>query len=227
MTKTNNNEPMIELPFMKRNIFSSVDAQTHSFYLYDINGPENYTEWYEVIRNCGPHDTVYIHINSPGGRIDATLQLLRAMSECRGTIVASVEGECASAATMVFLAADGWEVSPHSIFMFHNYSGGAFGKGGEMFSKLEFEKKWSESMMRQLYEDFLTEEELTQIFAGEDKYFTSEEVMERLQVKMKAQDEADLEAELEHTNEEDLTNAIEMLKDKLKMVKKRDKVKVK
>jgi hypothetical protein len=40
-----------------------------------------------------------------------------------------------SAATMIFLCADTYEVSEHSMFMFHNYSSATFGKGGEMFDK--------------------------------------------------------------------------------------------
>ena len=206
-----------------KRIYPQVNASTHTFYLYEVGDPEDYIEWYEAMRKAGPHDTIYIHINSIGGRMSTAQQMLRCMNECQGTIIASVEGECASAATLIFLAADGWEVSPHSIFMFHNYSGGVFGKGGEMYDRIEFEKKWAEALMREAYTDFLTEEEMTEMFLGKDQYFTSDEVMEKLNHRLDKREKEKYKLEIAATPLEVFEEELKALKEDIAYKKKLEK----
>ena len=176
-----------------KTFYTSPRANQFSFYLFEVDAPECYQDWFEVIRNAGPDDLIKIHINSPGGRIDTTLQLVRALQDSQATVVTSVEGECASAATIVFLCADTFEVTPNSLFMFHNYSGGARGKGGEMYDKIVFEKDWLEGLMRDAYKNILTDEELERMLIGKDVYKTSAEMLEILQRRAdieRAEDEA-------------------------------------
>lgn len=167
----------------------------HEFYLCgQIESPEEYIQWFDIIRHANETDVIKIYINSPGGHVFTAIQFMRALKESSAKIVMSVEGECASAATMIFLCGDSFEVSEHSMFMFHNYSSGVFGKGGEMFDQLKHERKWSESLLRDIYADFLTEEEIVSILDNKDIWMTGDEVIERLQAK-KLVLEADAEAE--------------------------------
>ena len=161
--------------------FSKPVAQLHEFYLSGpIEDAEDYIEWFDTIRNAGQHDTVRIYINSPGGDLYTTLQFLRVMSDTDATIVTSVEGACMSAATMIFLHGHQQEVTPHSLFMFHNYSAGVFGKGGEMYDQLQFERRWSENFMREVYAGFLSEEEIQSMMHNKDIWMDSDEVVKRL-----------------------------------------------
>ena len=105
---------------------------------------------------------------------------MRVMAETPATIVASVEGACMSAATMIFLSAGAYEISEHAMFMFHNYSGGTIGKGGEMYDELVYERKWSDKMMRNIYADFLTEDEIKAILDNKDIWMSADEVVKRL-----------------------------------------------
>jgi ATP-dependent protease ClpP protease subunit len=162
------------------NIFSKSVTHLHSFYLYEVEHPEEYTEWFETIRHASQNDIIKIHINSPGGVLTTAIQLMRCLEETEATVICSVEGECMSAATMIFLCADMVEVSNHSMFMFHNYSGGTFGKGGEMMDQLQYERSWSEKMLRDVYEDFLTEEEIGMMLNNKDLWMTGDEVVERM-----------------------------------------------
>jgi len=82
------------------------------------------------------------------------------------------------------MCADVFEVTPHSTFMFHNYSGGTFGKGGEMIDQLQHERKWSARLMNEIYADFLTEAEVTQILENRDIWMDGEEVVERMNSRM-------------------------------------------
>src|SRR3989304_4819032 len=105
----------------------------HKFYLVgEIKSPDEYVHWFEAIRNAGDQDIINIHINSERGNLFTAIQFLRVLGETKGTVIASVEGLCMSAATIIFMAAKHHEITNHSIFMFHNYSSVTAGKGGEM-----------------------------------------------------------------------------------------------
>ena len=179
------------------NNFTKPVAHVHEFYLSGpIQDAEEYIEWFDVIRNAGSTDTIRIYINSPGGDLFTTLQFLRVMSETDATVVCSVEGACMSAATMIFLHGHSQEVTPHSLFMFHNYSAGTFGKGGEMYDQLQFERTWSENFMTEVYEDFLTPEEISSMMHNKDIWMGSDEVVDRLKAMAKKR-EALAKAEIE------------------------------
>ena len=97
----------------------------HIFDLYlcgEILPPENYIDQFEIIRNAGENDVIRLHINSAGGDLSTAIQFNRVIQETQAQICASAEGYCMSAATMIFLAANMFEISDHCFFMFHNYS---------------------------------------------------------------------------------------------------------
>jgi ATP-dependent protease ClpP protease subunit len=167
----------------KRNYFHHRPvANIHEFYLVgEIKRADEYIDWFDIIRNAGKNDVVNIHINSYGGDLFTAIQMIRVLGECEGTVVCSVEGACMSAATMVFLCADGFEVSGHSMFMFHNYSGGTIGKGGEMYDNIVHERKWSEKLLREIYNNFLTEEEIVSVLNNKDIWMDGDEVIKRLE----------------------------------------------
>lgn len=154
----------------------------HRIYISDeIGSPENYIETFELLRSLTQNDVVIIHMNSHGGQVRTVVQFIRCMKECKAEIVCSVEGDCMSAATMIFLTADTHEIADHSLFMFHNYLGGTFGKGGEMYDQIQAEKSWSEKLLKDIYKDFLTVDEIDSIINSKDIWMTAEEVAIRLE----------------------------------------------
>lgn len=157
----------------------------HEFYLTgEIESAENYIDWFDTIRHAGEHDIIKIYINSYGGDLFTAIQFLRVLTETAATKIISVEGACMSAATMIFMAADNFEVTPHSVFMFHNYSGGAIGKGGEMIDQLLHERMWSERLLREIYENFMADEEIESMLDNKDIWMDGEEVVKRINVKL-------------------------------------------
>jgi ATP-dependent protease ClpP protease subunit len=79
------------------------------------------------------------------------------------------------------LMADVCEISDHSIFMFHNFSGGTIGKGNEMMAQVHHNDKWARGLMESIYKDFFTQEEIDSILEGKDYWLSPDEVTERLQ----------------------------------------------
>lgn len=63
---------------------------------------------------------VTVHINSPGGSVTDALAIYSILRKHQGHITAVVDGLCASAATIVALAADEIVMAEHSLLMVHN-----------------------------------------------------------------------------------------------------------
>lgn len=176
-----------ELP-LNNNITAFVErpiSRVHKFYLTgEIKNPTEYIQWFETIRNSSEVDVIVFHINSYGGDLFTAIQFMRVLSETKANIVASVEGACMSAATLIFLSARHWEISNHSMFMFHNYSGASIGKGGEMYDQISHFKVWGDKLLKDVYSGFLTAEEIKDILNNKDVWMTGEEVSRRLQKKV-------------------------------------------
>lgn len=166
------------------------------FYLSgEIESSENYIQWFDTMRHASENDVVKLYINSSGGDVFTAIQFMRALKETAASVVVSVEGICASAATMIMLCGQSFEISEHSMFMFHNYSSGTFGKGGEMFDQLKHERAWSEKLLRDVYKDFLTENEITSMLENKDIWMDGEEVIKRLKERQEKLDNESQEVE--------------------------------
>ena len=177
-------------------IFNKQLINIYEFYLSGaIESSEEYIQWFDIIRHASDNDVIKFYINSPGGDVFTAIQFMRALKETSASVVMSVEGICASAATMIMLCGDSFEVSEHSMFMFHNYSGGTFGKGGEMLDQLKHERVWSERLLTETYADFLTAPEISSILDNRDIWMDGEEVIKRLKVKKAAMETEEKEEE--------------------------------
>jgi ATP-dependent protease ClpP protease subunit len=146
----------------------------------EIDEADEYVEVFEKIRNAGEFDVIKLHINSPGGYLHTAIQFMRCLQESGARIIASVEGECASAATLLMLGASSYEISDHSLILLHSYSGGLSGKGHELRDRSRFDELWSEKLFADVYKDFLTPDEIKQMIDGKDFWFNSEETITRL-----------------------------------------------
>lgn len=167
-------------------------VNVHEFYLSgDIEPADEYIQWFDLIRYAGENDIIKIYINSYGGDVFTAIQFMRVLQETQASVVMSVEGACMSAATMIFMAGESFEVSEHSMFMFHNYSGGTIGKGGEMLDQLQHERKWSERLLKEVYEDFLTADEITAMLNNKDIWMDGHEVIQRLKKRKKKAEQAE------------------------------------
>lgn len=178
----------------------------HVFDLYlcgEILPPENYIDHFEIIRNAGENDVIRLHINSAGGDLSTAIQFNRVIQESQAQICASAEGYCMSAATMIFLAANMFEISDHCFFMFHNYSGGTFGKGGEMYDHIVSERKWSDKLVNKVYHDFLTPSEIKSILDNKDIWMDGDEVKKRLEIKIDKMNSDAEKAEAEEVAKEE------------------------
>ena len=110
---------------------------------------------------------------------------MRSMAESPATVVASVEGMCMSAATLLFLSADVCEISEHSHFMFHTYSSGNWGKGSEQLAGVMADDKWARHLFNTTYKGFLEPKEIKELCEGKDFWMNPAEVNKRLEARNK------------------------------------------
>ncbi|QPI18284.1 prophage Clp protease-like protein [Pectobacterium phage POP15] len=152
-------------------------------YLTELgDDPKNHIEALDMIRTAESEDVIEILITSPGGYCSIADMYLAAMADSQAKIITRAIGECASAATTVFLAGDERVCEPGAYFMFHNVQfGGLGGDSANVFSRTKFyERLFKEKSYNQMAE-VLNKEELDELFerAGE-VYLTSEEMKARL-----------------------------------------------
>lgn len=159
------------------------DKTIIDFYLpqeIDIS-PKEYIDFFRALRDARQNDEVYLHINCFGGEVSTAFQIIDNLRDTQATVHISIEGNCCSAATLIALAGDDWDVYPHSYFMCHAYSCLRWGKKQEIDSQHEFDKKWLEKNIREIYKGFLTDDEIDRMMRGEDFYFDADEIVERLE----------------------------------------------
>ena len=153
----------------------------HHYYLSEAIGPPNeYVEMIHKIKTGNPNEVIFIHLNTPGGRLDTGVQIINAMQTSESHIICSLESEAHSLGTLIFLAADEFLVHDNCIMMFHNYSGGMWGKGNEQVAQLDAVTKWFDSLARRIYVPFMTDDEVNRIIKGEDIWLQTDDIRKRL-----------------------------------------------
>ena len=92
-------------------------------YIYDVIGGD----WGGVgARDFVPQlvaldvDTIHLRINSPGGDVFEGRTIATALAQHPAKVIAHIDGQAASAATYVALAADEVEIAEGGFFMIHN-----------------------------------------------------------------------------------------------------------
>lgn len=157
----------------------------------NVREPAYYRDVLSVIRNCSEGDLVKVIICNGGGRLDSAIMFINAFAECRGEVLAVLEGETHSAASMIALSAHGVHVKPYASMMIHHASFGSFNTVQNVVDHVNFTSKQTEKLVRQVYRHFLTEDEIDQVLRNREIWLVDEEIGERLDrmYAMRAEDE--------------------------------------
>lgn len=149
----------------------------------EIVEPESFREEIHAIRSAGPNDEVILYINTPGGRLDTTKSLVSAILQSEAPITAQVEGTVASAGTILTCACTHVNIMPHTEFMIHSAYGGAIGDMRNAEAQIVFMRKSVEALYRDVYKDFLTDEEMETVLNGRELWLTAEELQQRFKAR--------------------------------------------
>lgn len=170
----------------------------------EITEPYQYGDLNQNLRSLSEEDTVYLHINSPGGRLDSTLELIYNIQQCPAEVVGCLGAEANSAGGMIFLACNSWEIHDLSTMMIHIASGGAAGTLPIMVQSVDHLKELSARVFNKYYKGFLTEEEIEEFMNGKpDMYLFAEDIAQRLNFLQEHRNELYLLEQEEDENEDD------------------------
>lgn len=148
-----------------------------SIYVYgEILDPSNYIEELETIRNARDTDTLMLYFNTPGGDMDTAISFISAMAYTNANIVGIIDGVCASAGSLIFLAANEFEISRGASMLIHTYSSWLGGKRNEILSQVAFSSSLYENLFKDIYLGFLTEDEISRVNSGHDMWLSAEEI---------------------------------------------------
>lgn len=163
-------------------IIESPNGKIVDFYLLNsIEDIADYVDFLREVENTKSDDTIKVHINNYGGNVVVAMNIYDALRQSPANVIMSVEGMCASAASMIMLAGTEWYVYPHSTVMVHAWTGFSYGKWNELQASYDFEKRVMEKRFRDLYKNFMTAEEIELCLQGRDYYFDNEETIKRLE----------------------------------------------
>ena len=150
------------------------------YFLSDtIEEKSDYYDFLRAVNAASQYDEIHIHINNYGGDLDAAIQIYYSLVKSKARVIISVEGACMSAATVIMLSADEIEFCPWSSIMIHAYSDGVIGKYQEIQSSSDFRKEWFIKFMNDIYGEFLTKKEISQIMGGKDLWMSSDDAIVR------------------------------------------------
>ena len=172
-----------------------IAAAEFHYYLSGAVGPaEDYVDLLDLLYGGRPNDTVYIHLNTPGGSLDTTLQILNAINTSASQVVTVADGSVASAGTLILFSGDGIMINPFSYAMLHDGAEGLIGKLSENLKQAQFSSRFVRELCHHVYQPFFTEEEVDSILDGKDMWLTATELNERA-VKAAKQQEEEINAE--------------------------------
>jgi ATP-dependent protease ClpP protease subunit len=125
-------------------------------------------------------DMVEISLQSPGGALDAADYFIHAMRKAEAHIHIIATGNVSSAASLILLNADSFELSEGFSSLIHC---GSLGTGrvalNEYNARTVFDGKFMERILRSHYEGFLNSEDLDNLLKGQDLWLDEAGWMER------------------------------------------------
>ena len=145
-----------------------------------IDSPAYYRSVISTLNKANENDHVNFIINSGGGLVSTASAIIHAMDRCKAKITAHLVGDCCSAATMISLHADEWEVSDNVTYMIHNCSFGVANSAEKVKDHHDFIQDSNRATMYREYKGLLTDEEIEKCLAGKEWWFNKEQLEERL-----------------------------------------------
>ena len=202
VSKTANNQDFDVLPIFSSEKPSRLQVKETAFNTYDyklfgeITEVDNYFDLIDALNYASPDDEFIIRIHSGGGLLGTADVIINAIQSTPARVHGHIESLCGSASTIIYLSCHSYSLSEDADMMVHTSSSMYGGKEHEQHSYVTFSRKKIHKMVRNRYAGFLTEKEIENVLNGQDYYFDSEEIGERLEAYTEFQQKK-FEAELE------------------------------
>jgi len=133
----------------------AVDSSTVTIYLQGIVEQDygiNAMDLREAISRAGDAETIIFNINTPGGSVFESREIIDVIRNVKAKTVAHIGSLCASAGTSIALACNEVEMANGAHFMIHNAFGMAYGDKSALRKTADFLEKLELSII----EDYTT-----------------------------------------------------------------------
>ena len=141
----------------------------------DVTDPHEYRQIVETLLSMGENDVANWNINTWGGDLYTTIMLIDAIRQCQGSNYGIVTLG-SSAGSIIALALDDCEVIPHGEMFIHSIQSYHSGDTFDQIKRLAFLEKKQRKLMEDVYEDFLTQEEIDKLMSGEIPDMTLDDI---------------------------------------------------
>jgi ATP-dependent protease ClpP protease subunit len=137
---------------------------------------------FNELKDANPVDKLEFIISSGGGMVLEGQQFYNLIQEkFFGRTTAYLDNHGYSMGALLFCMADKRVIYHYSDLMFHNYSGGAIGKGGEIKARIKHYTKTLEPFFYDIIveQGFLSKKEFEQMLVGQDYWMDAKELCKR------------------------------------------------
>lgn len=123
------------------------------------------------LENLKKGDTLILRFSNYGGSVYTGAALFNAITQTKAHVKAIIEAPSFSMGAMLPCTADEIDLKPFSFLMYHDYSGGAQGKGSEMREMIKgFDTLVVKMLTEWVNRGILTNSEVKDIKDGKDIY---------------------------------------------------------
>ncbi len=183
-----------ELPFNVNELGESIQLNApeikmkkYTLFIGDfMQADERKEPYYKILKEFSkaePEDQIVIYVSSDGGSIDEGIQIMKHIRSnfTHDNITTILDPKGYSMGSFMFLIGNTRVISEDSKIMLHNYSMGAWGKGGEIKDYVDFSDEIFKEQAHKRYVDtgYITEGEFEQFLIGKEWWFNCKTMCER------------------------------------------------
>lgn len=153
-------------------IFETSIGSQYDVYMSDEveQDSREYTELLKFFNMVSENDRVNLHMGSYGGSCQTGFRIAHAMQNSAAPIIVHVEAPNYSMGAFLSLCGTYAHFYPGAFLMFHNYSGGRSGKGGELAMSIEEWSRHFKFLLNHFCRPFLTAAEVNRLNKDGDVY---------------------------------------------------------
>jgi len=160
-----------------------------------IEDEYHYRDLVQCLISASENDVIELVVASGGGNLSTTIHIINAIRSSAAYVRAIIGSQAHSAASIISLACDEVYALPHSAMLIHQPRGGVIGRASENALQSRFQEQHFMELFNDLYEDFLSKDEIEAVLQGKDMWLTAEEINLRAEYRDEARKErADFEA---------------------------------
>lgn len=164
------------------------DGTYHILLDEDIKSPSYYRNAYQTLRQAEEDETVEIIISSAGGVLTSAIIFKNLIEECRAEVVGVLEGEAFSAGSLILLSCPTIHIKPYSTLMCHSAAFGSSGIVQQVRDHVDFIGHQCENIMQDVYRDFLSDQEFSDLKRGVEIWLDYDQINERLEKMFEARE---------------------------------------